>query len=79
MNIRVEDLADKMVKARRVRDEFKRMSLNRQISVKSNSQTRESFFKKKAELTQKEVDEHESRIKEMEKKEAELLEKIKHT
>ena len=51
MNITVEDLADKMVKARRVRDEFKRMSLNRQVSVKSNSQTRESFFKRKAEAT----------------------------
>ena len=79
MNARVEDLAQKMVKARQLRDQKKQTAINRQLSHSTNTRTREHFFQRKAEMAEKEASEKEKRIKEMELREAELLEKIKRT
>ena len=77
MNARVEDLAHKMILARQIREESQRKHQLQEQTRLGNTQ--ESYFRRKVELSEKEIMNKEKRIQEMEKKEAELLEKIKVT
>ena len=66
MNARVEDLAHKMVKARQIRDEASHKKKSNQAITASRVLTQEGFFKRKAEMAEREAQEKEKRIKEME-------------
>ena len=66
-----------MVRTRKVKDELAKAKQKRDIRV--NKTTADNFFLRKKEKVEKEAKEKEQQIKDMEKREAELLDKIKKT
>ena len=81
MNQRVEDLAQKMVQARQVREQAQANQANRNEMKRQQSQNSSAinFFSRKTQSKENEAAQKEKRIKEMEAIEAELLDKIKKT
>ena len=79
MQNKVEDLAEKMVITRQIKDSKQRMKAQREQAAQRVTDTADNFFNRKTEIAEKAAAEHEQKIREMEVREAELLEKIKKT